>query len=106
MSTNTTNVLASGIEIIGSIRFQNDMHIDGKIDGEIQSESGKVTIGEMADIKGNIEAGEVHIYGHVVGNVRSNRCHLNERAVINGDITTRALSMDEGARLSGRAEIG
>lgn len=106
MSNPTTNVLASGIEIIGSIRFQNDMHIDGKIDGEILSESGKVTIGEMADIKGNIQAGEVHIYGHVDGNVKSDRCHLNSHAVIAGDITTGALSMEEGARLSGRAEIG
>ena len=106
MSTNTTNVLASGIEIIGSIRFQNDMHIDGKIDGEIQSESGKVTIGEMADIKGNIEAGEVHIYGHVIGNVRSNRCHLSGNAAVMGDITTGELSMEQGARLSGRVEIG
>ena len=106
MSTPTTNVLASGIEIIGSIRFQNDMHIDGKIDGEIQSDSGKVTIGEMADIKGDIRAGEVHVYGHVEGNVKSDRCHLSKNAIINGDITTGVLSMDEGARLSGRAEIG
>lgn len=106
MSTPTTNVLASGIEIVGSIRFQNDMHIDGKIDGEIQSDSGKVTIGEMADIKGDIRAGEVHVYGHVEGNVKSDRCHLSKNAIINGDITTGVLSMDEGARLSGRAEIG
>ncbi|MBR5894198.1 MAG: polymer-forming cytoskeletal protein [Akkermansia sp.] len=106
MSTNSTNVLAQGIEIIGSITFQNDMHIDGKIDGEIFSESGKVTIGELADIKGDIKAGEVHIYGHVDGNVSSGRCHLNERAIVNGDITTAVLSMVEGARLSGRAEIG
>lgn len=106
MSTPTTNVLASGIEIIGSIRFQNDMHIDGKIDGEIQSDSGKVTIGDQAQIKGDIHAGEVHVYGHVEGNVRSERCHLSKHAVIAGDITTRVLSMDEGAQLSGRAEIG
>lgn len=106
MSTPTTNVLASGIEIIGSIRFQNDMHIDGKIEGEIFSESGKVTIGELADIKGDIKAGEVHIYGHVDGNVNSGRCHLDDRAVVNGDITTAVLSMVEGARLSGRAQIG
>ena len=104
--SNTPNVLASGIEIIGSIRFQNDMHIDGKIDGEIQSDSGKVTIGEMADIKGDIHAGEVHVYGHVNGNIKSDRCHLNDHAVITGDITTGVLSMNEGARLSGRAEIG
>ena len=106
MDTPQTNVLAAGIEIIGSIRFQSDMHIDGKIDGKIHSESGKVTIGEMADIKGDIQAGEVHVYGHVNGNVNSERCHLSNHAVINGDITTGVLSMDEGARLSGRAEIG
>lgn len=106
MSTPTTNVLASGIEIIGSIHFQNDMHIDGKIEGEIHSDSGTVTIGEMADIKGDIHAGEVHVYGHVDGNVRCEKCHLSNNAVLNGDITTGGLSMDQGARLSGRAEIG
>lgn len=106
MNSNTTNVLASGIEIIGSIRFSNDMHIDGRVDGEIISDSGKVTIGEMADIKGDIKAGEVSIYGHVQGNVNSERCHLKSHAVIAGDITTGVLSMEEGARLSGRAQIG
>ena len=34
-----TNVLSSGIEITGSIRFSNDMIIDGKIDGEITAQS-------------------------------------------------------------------
>ena len=82
------------------------MHIDGKIDGKIESESGKVTIGDKADIKGNIKAGEVYVYGHVDGNVQSDRCHLHGQAIVNGDITTARLSMDEGARLSGRAEIG
>lgn len=104
--SNTTNVLAQGIEIIGSISFVNDMHIDGKVEGEILSEDGKVTIGELADIKGNIKAGEVHVYGRVDGNLDSTRCHLNDHAVVNGDITTNVLSMVEGARLSGRAEIG
>lgn len=106
MSTNTTNVLSSGIEIIGSIRFQNDMHIDGHIEGEIQSDTGKVTIGEMANIKGNIQAGEVRVDGRVDGNIQSNRCHLSAQSNIVGDITTGVLSMDEGARLAGRAQIG
>lgn len=41
MTDNVTNFLASGIEIKGTIRFQNDMHIDGKIEGEIISDKGK-----------------------------------------------------------------
>ena len=39
MTDNVTNFLASGIEIKGTIRFQNDMHIDGKIEGEIISDT-------------------------------------------------------------------
>ena len=46
---NATNVLTQGIEITGSIRFTNDMIIDGKIEGEITSEKGKVTIAENAN---------------------------------------------------------
>lgn len=103
---NKSNVLSEGIEIIGTIEFQNDMHIDGKVEGEIKSTSGQVTIGEKADINGNIKAGEVHVYGTINGNISSQRCHLNQKAVINGDITTEKLSMQEGAKLMGRAEIG
>ncbi len=104
--TTTTNVLASGIKIIGSIEFREDMHIDGCIEGEIKSQTGKVTIGQTAQITGNISAGEVHIYGDVEGNINSQLCHLSEQAKVNGDITTDKLSMKQGARLTGRAAIG
>jgi len=109
MNTNMntkSNVLSEGIEIIGTIEFQNDMHIDGKVEGEIKSTSGQVTIGEKADISGNIKAGEVHVYGTVNGNISSKLCHLNEKAIINGNITTEKLSMEQGAKLTGRAEVG
>ncbi|NIP98580.1 MAG: polymer-forming cytoskeletal protein, partial [Akkermansiaceae bacterium] len=64
---NNTNVLAQGIEIIGTIKFQNDMIIDGKVDGEIRSETGKVMIGENAAIKGDVRASEVKMFGKVEG---------------------------------------
>lgn len=106
MSDQSSNYLASGIEIIGSIRFSNDMHIDGKIEGEIISDSGRVTIGENAKIKGDITAGEVSIHGEVDGKISSNRCELKSKARLHGDIKTGSLSMEEGAQLSGRTEIG
>jgi cytoskeletal protein CcmA (bactofilin family) len=103
---NATNVLASGIEITGSIKFSNDMIIDGKIDGEITSDKGKVTIGENARIKGDIKAGEVKLYGKVEGTISSERCELKSNSRLEGDIKTKMLSMEEGAVLSGRTEIG
>jgi cytoskeletal protein CcmA (bactofilin family) len=103
---NPTNVLSSGIEITGSIRFSNDMIIDGKIEGEITSDKGRVTIGENAMIKGDVTAGEVKVYGKVEGKITSERCELKDKSKINGDIKSKVFSMEEGASLSGRTEIG
>ena len=103
---NATNVLSSGIEIIGSIRFSNDMIIDGKIEGEITSDKGKVTIGENAQVKGDVTAGDVKVYGNVEGKITSQRCELKDKSKINGDIKSKVFSMEEGAQLCGRTEIG
>lgn len=106
MNDNAINYLAAGIEVDGSIRFSNDMHIDGKIKGEIISASGSVTIGENAKIEGDITAGEVLIYGDVEGKITAERCGLKQNSKLRGDIVTKKLSMEEGAQLSGRTEIG
>ncbi len=103
---NPINVLAQGIEINGSIKFSNDMIIDGKVEGKIESENGKVTIGENAKIIGDVKAGEVKMYGHVEGTINSNRCELKPKSVLKGDIKTKSLAMEEGALLSGQTQIG
>lgn len=103
---NNTNVLAQGIEIVGTIKFSNDMIIDGKVDGEIESQSGTVTIGENAKIKGDVKAGEVKMYGEVEGTITSERCELMEKSKLKGDIKTKKLTMQEGALLDGRMQTG
>ena len=100
------NVLAEGIEIIGTIKFQNDMIIDGNVDGEIKSESGTVTIGENARIKGDVRAGEVKMFGRVEGSIHSERCELKANSKLEGDIITKSLKMEEGALLSGKMQTG
>lgn len=103
---NATNVLAQGIEITGSIKFSNDMIIDGKIDGEITSDKGKVTIGENAHITGDVKAGEVKLYGKVEGTITSERCELKQKSLLKGDVKSKTFSMEEGASMTGRTEIG
>ena len=104
--SNATNVLSTDIEIIGSIRFTNDMIIDGKVEGEISSDKGKVTIGENARVKGDVTAGQVKVYGNIDGKITSERCELKDKSKINGDIKSKVFSMEEGAQLCGRTEIG
>jgi cytoskeletal protein CcmA (bactofilin family) len=103
---NATNILSTGIEIIGSVSFSNDMIIDGKVEGQINSDKGKVTIGENAKIKGDVTAGEVKVYGTIEGKITAQRCELKDKSKINGDIKSKMFSMEEGAQLSGRTDIG
>src|ERR1043166_2612402 len=55
MADNITrkNTLSSDVEIKGTIKFQNDLTIDGKMEGEISSTNGTLTIGQNAEIRVN-----------------------------------------------------
>ncbi len=100
------NVLSSDVTIKGSIQFSNDLTIDGQIDGEITS-NGNLTIGENANVKGEIKTKSVAVYGKVQGNITvQERCELKTNAEQVGDIKAGVLSIEEGAVFLGKSEVG
>ncbi|MEY2579888.1 MAG: hypothetical protein QOI49_2712, partial [Verrucomicrobiota bacterium] len=62
------DILSSDVEIDGTIKFQKELLIDGKVKGEINSD-GILTIGENAYIDGTIKTKSITVYGKVVGNI-------------------------------------
>lgn len=106
MST-TKNVLSSDVEIKGSLKFSNDLVIDGHIEGEVTSDNGSLTVGENAYIKGEIKTQRVTIFGKVEGNVTvSERCEIKANSEVLGDIAATTLTMEEGAIFSGQSRVG
>lgn len=104
--TSTKNVLSNDVEIKGSIKFSHDLIIDGRIEGEVISD-GALTVGENANIKGEIKTRTVVIFGKVEGNiVVQERCELKSNATLIGDITAGTLSIEEGATFDGRSQVG
>ena len=103
---NSKNVLASDVEIKGSIKFSHDLIIDGRIEGEVHSD-GALTVGENANIKGEIKTRTVVIFGKVEGNIIvQERCELKSNAILVGDISAGTLSIEEGATFDGRSSVG
>src|SRR5438105_72038 len=49
--TNKNNILSSDVEIKGTIKFQNDLTIDGRVEGEITSPNATLTIGQNAEVR-------------------------------------------------------
>jgi cytoskeletal protein CcmA (bactofilin family) len=99
------NLLSADVEIKGSIKFQNDLTIDGKVEGEINS-AGTLTIGENAEIKGEIKTKSVVVHGRVNGNITvEERCELKGRAILHGDLKAARLAIEDGCTFVGKSEV-
>jgi cytoskeletal protein CcmA (bactofilin family) len=99
------DVLSSDVEIKGSIKFQKELLIDGKVEGEINSD-GVLTIGENADIRGEIKTKSITVYGKVHGNITvGERCELKSKCTLQGDLKAARLIIEEGATFIGKSEV-
>ena len=99
------NILANDVEISGTLKFDNELIFDGKLDGEIISE-GILTLGKNAQIKGEIKTKAVTVHGTVNGNITvSERCELKASSQLTGDLKAVRIIIEEGATFIGKSEV-
>jgi cytoskeletal protein CcmA (bactofilin family) len=95
--------LSSDVKIKGSITFQQELVIDGKVQGQINSD-GVLTIGENAEIRGEIKSKSVTVHGKVHGNITAERCQLKSKCTLEGDLKAARLIVEEGATFIGTSQ--
>jgi cytoskeletal protein CcmA (bactofilin family) len=88
------------MNVTGDIATGGDLHVDGKIDGDIRCNV--LTLGESGEIRGNIFAGSARLAGLVDGAVEAGIVSLDQSARITGDILYETLSVSSGADVEGR----
>lgn len=99
-------LLSRGVSIKGTVKFHNELLIDGEVEGEIQS-TGTLSIGEHAKIVGAIQARSVKVKGSVQGDISATeRCELQAGCTLRGDIESPRLVVDENATFLGSAKVG
>jgi cytoskeletal protein CcmA (bactofilin family) len=103
--TRPGGLLSRGVSIKGSVKFLNELIVDGEVEGTIDS-PGKLSIGEHAQIKGEIKAKSVNVRGIVEGNIlATERCELAAGCTLHGDIEAPRLVVDENAAFVGSAKV-
>jgi len=106
MPTGGKNHLSAEVEIKGTLRFENELLFDGKIEGEILSAAGALVIGKNATIKGEINTKSVTIFGTVDGNVTvSERCELKASSQLTGDLKAQRMTIEDGAVFVGNSDV-
>lgn len=102
----TAATIGSTVRIDGKIISDQDLIMDGQVDGSIEMPGRKLTIGPNAMVKAGIKAQNVVIIGHVEGNVdATGRVELGPQSRVTGDISSARLLIQEGAYFKGKVEI-
>jgi cytoskeletal protein CcmA (bactofilin family) len=101
-----TSRLASSLHVKGEISGNADLVIDGSVEGLIQLDERKLTIGTTAKVVADIIAGEVVVFGKMKGDVRAKgRIEIKRDGSVDGDLTTAQIMIEDGADFKGSIEI-
>ena len=98
--------LGPSLHIKGEISGNEDLLIEGSIEGLVQLDERKLTVGATAKVTADIIAREVVVYGSVKGNLRAkDRIEIKKDGSVNGDLTTARIMIEDGAYFKGSIEI-
>ena len=98
-------VVAQDVEIVGSVKCDTDIRIDGKLNGDLTCGANAV-IGNTASVKGNMSVESTTVMGQVNGNITAkDRIEFKSTARINGDIRAKRLAVEDGVTFVGKSEV-
>jgi cytoskeletal protein CcmA (bactofilin family) len=102
----TPSYLGPELKIRGQINGDEDLKIDGKIEGPISLGNHRLTLGPGAQILGDINSREIVVFGDVKGNLMAqDRVDVRRDASVIGDLTTSRITIEDGAHVKGAIEI-
>ena len=95
------SLLGKGVVIKGDINTDGDIRIEGKVLGNIKV-SGKLVIGEGAEIRGDIQANHLEVFGKVKGKlVVDEFLAIKGNGVVEGELFAAKLQIEPTAFFSG-----
>lgn len=98
--------IGKAVKINGQIFSKEDLYVDGDVEGTIECQEHKLTIGPNGRVQAGIRAREVVALGAIQGNVEANeRIEIRKDAKLVGDIKTARIVIEDGAYFKGSIDI-
>jgi cytoskeletal protein CcmA (bactofilin family) len=98
--------LGSSLTVKGKISGDEDLQIDGTVEGQISLKGHRLTVGRTGQLNSEVTARELIVYGKVIGNLHAqDRAEIKTDGSVIGDISTSRISIEDGAYVKGRIEI-
>jgi len=101
-----TTIISNGVKIDGKLTSGGNIRVEGEIQGDISSQK-NIVVGEGGKVNGQINADSITIGGKVSGTVKAKeKLILDPKGYLKGDIFTKILVVEEGARFDGKSKMG
>lgn len=100
MAGSTFSVLGPDIAINGDLTATADLHLDGRIKGDIACAA--LIQGESSEVSGNVVADSARIAGRITGSISAGSLVILKSARIEGDVAYGTLTIEEGAQVDGK----
>ncbi len=93
------SIIAADLHIVGNVGTDGELHVDGRIDGDVECRS--VTIGPSGYVDGHVETREITIHGIIRGSIRARKVHLADGCRVVADVVHDVIGIDSGASFEG-----
>ena len=101
------SVIGSGVRIKGQIVSDDDLHIDGEIEGTVHVPKHQLTVGPHGRVQADITARDVVINGAANGKFTvAEKLELVADSKVSGEVKAQRLAIADGAYFSGRVDLG
>lgn len=99
-------VIGKSVEIRGEVKGNEDLVVDGHVEGTITLSDSRLTVGPNANVQANVAARDVVVLGTLTGNITATgRVELRQGSQLVGDIHAARLSIEENANFSGKVDL-
>ncbi len=100
MANSSFSVFGADIRVVGDVTASADLHIDGRIEGDVACTA--LVQGEASEIVGAVKAESARLSGTVRGTIAVRELVVLKTARIHGDVHYDALTIEQGAQVEGR----
>ena len=98
--------LGKNVTVKGQIFAREDLTIDGEVEGTVECQEHRLTIGPNARVQAGLKAREIIIHGSIQGNVdATDKIDIKKEAKLVGDIKTSRIVIEDGAYFKGSIDI-
>jgi cytoskeletal protein CcmA (bactofilin family) len=99
--------IGQSIEIKGELTGNEDLIIDGRVEGKIDLKDHNLTIGKNGRIKATIHANSVSVHGEVVGDINADdKVEIAPSGSVQGDLCAPRVALADGSSFKGSIDMG